>query len=187
MKPEAPVGIRSEFQPISTSVPGTVFGELIPQVARHADKLALIRSMTHLDNGHDGAIVHTLLGQLPPVPGQLHVARSDHPGPGGILHRVLGSTGPLPAWVILPRTFDTSSPPYKGQSGGFLGPGFDPLVFDKERRGSLTDAPLKIGSLELPADIDGARLARRQALHQSVGRSLGGAPGLRFHSGPCCR
>ncbi len=179
MKPEAPVGIRSEFQPISTSVPGTLFGELIPQVARHADKLALIRSMTHSDNGHDGAIVHSLLGQLPPVPGQLYVARSDHPGPGGILHRVLGSTGPLPAWVILPRTFDTSAPPYKGQSGGFLGPGFDPLVFDKERRGSLTEAPLKIGSLELPGEIDGARLARRQALHQSVGRSLDGAAGLR--------
>src|SRR5688500_8664244 len=40
LKPEAPSGVRSEFKSIPTSVPGTHFGELIPQVARHADKLA---------------------------------------------------------------------------------------------------------------------------------------------------
>ena len=38
--------------------------------------------------------------------------------------------GALPAWVILPRHFETSSPPYKGQSGGFLGSAYDPLIFN---------------------------------------------------------
>lgn len=51
LKPEAPDGIRSVCQAIDTNVPGIRFGELIPQVARHADKLASIRSMTHDDNG----------------------------------------------------------------------------------------------------------------------------------------
>ena len=59
-----PVGIRSEFAPLQTNVPGALFSELIPHVAQHADKLALIRSMTHSDNDHNGAIVHSLLGQL---------------------------------------------------------------------------------------------------------------------------
>src|SRR5215212_6691295 len=31
LKPDAPSGIRSEFQPIQTNVPGIQFGELIPQ------------------------------------------------------------------------------------------------------------------------------------------------------------
>ena len=66
IKLDAPVGIRSEFAPVQTSVPGTLFTELIPNVARHADQLALIRSMTHTNNDHNGAIVHSLLGQLPP-------------------------------------------------------------------------------------------------------------------------
>jgi uncharacterized protein YdeI (BOF family) len=39
---------------------------LLPQLSRHADKLALIRSMTHNNNDHNGAIVHSLLGQVPP-------------------------------------------------------------------------------------------------------------------------
>src|SRR5665213_1587524 len=39
MKPDAPSGMRSQFEPIETNVPGIYFGELIPQVARHADKL----------------------------------------------------------------------------------------------------------------------------------------------------
>src|SRR5436305_15188355 len=39
-KPEAPEAIRGVFRPIATRVPGVRFTELIPSVARHADKLA---------------------------------------------------------------------------------------------------------------------------------------------------
>ncbi len=164
LKPSAPAGVRSEFRPISTSVPGIQFGELIPQVAKHADKLALIRSMTHANNDHNGAIVHTLLGQLPTTAGALYAARDDHPGLGGILWKTLGPSGPLPAWVVLPRYFGTNSPPYKGQSAGMLGAEFDPLLFNKERRGSLTDAPLRLDSLELPPDVASRRLIDRRDL-----------------------
>ncbi len=103
LKPDAPDGIRSVFRPIETSVPGIRFGELIPQVARHADKLAVIRSMTHDDNGHGTAIARSLLGQLPAQPGAEHVSRHDHPGLGAILHRLRGDCGELPPWVVLPR------------------------------------------------------------------------------------
>ncbi len=175
MKPDAPSGVRSEFQPIQTNVPGVHFGELIPQVARHAEKLALIRSLTHTDNGHEGGIVRTLLGQLPPTVGQFHVARHDHPGLGGILKKTLGEQGPLPAWVVLPRFFGTSSPAYKGQSGGFLGAGYDPLAFDKATQGSLSEAPLRVGSLELPADVNDERLSARRSLHQTLSRPIEGA------------
>lgn len=172
MKPAAPGGIRSEFQPISTNVPGIQFGELIPQVARHADKLALVRSMTHSNNEHGGAIAHSLLGQLPAPPGDLYVSRTDHPGLGGILHHRLGTQGTSPPWIVLPRYFGTSSPPYKGQSGGFLGSAYDPLFFDKERRGSLTESPLTIGSLTLPDGMDRERLTGRQALREMLQRPL---------------
>lgn len=179
LKPNAPSGVRSEFQSIQTNVPGIQFGELIPQVAQHADKLALIRSMTHTNNDHVGAIVHSLLGQLPPQAGQFYVDRSDHPGLGGILHHVLGGREPLPAWVILPRHFETGSPAYKGQSAGFLGSRFDPLCFDKERKGSLTEAPLRIGSLELPAGVDGNRLSSRHALRKLLNQDVDGVATLR--------
>ncbi|MDX1970690.1 MAG: DUF1501 domain-containing protein [Planctomycetaceae bacterium] len=172
LKPLAPAGVRSEFAPIATSVPGTYFSELIPNVARHADKLALIRSMTHTDNDHGNAIAHSVLGQKPAIPGDQYIARHDPPGLGAIVQRYLGERGPLPAWIILPRYFGTNSPPYKGQSGGFLGTACDPVVFDKERKGSLTDARLTLGELEPAAGVDDQRLFARRKLAEALGKPL---------------
>ena len=45
-KPEAPVDHRTPYKPIATSAPGVQFSELMPQIARHADKLTIVRSMT---------------------------------------------------------------------------------------------------------------------------------------------
>jgi hypothetical protein len=149
-------------------VPGILFGSQIPELARHADKLAIIRSMTHDDNGHETAIARSLLGQLPARPGDRFVARDDHPGAGGILHRLLGPTGELPPWMILPRYFGTSSPPYKGQSGGFLGATYDPLMLDKEKKCSLSDAPLGLGAMQLLDGIDTQRLSGRQTLRSRL-------------------
>lgn len=174
LKPEAPLGVRSEFSSIQTSIPGLRFGELIPRVSAHADKLALIRSMTHANNDHSGAIVHSLLGQNSAPPGQLYISRSDHPGLGAILHHALGPTGEIPPWVVLPRYFGTNSPPYKGQSAGFLGAAYDPLPFDKEKKGSLTDAPLKLGTLDFPQGLDGGRLSQRRALTAQLEQPLTG-------------
>ena len=50
LKPNAPVGIRGDFKPISTTVPGIQFGDVIPGIAQVADKLAVLRSMTHVDS-----------------------------------------------------------------------------------------------------------------------------------------
>ncbi|HEY2253590.1 MAG TPA: DUF1501 domain-containing protein [Planctomycetaceae bacterium] len=168
LKPDAPAGIRSVFDSIETTVPGIRFGSLIPQIAQHADKLALIRSMTHGDNDHNGAIARTLLGQLPARRGEIYVARDDHPAIGAILHRVLGGHGESPAWVVLPRPFTTYSPPHKGQTAGFLGQAYDPLLFNKETKGSLSDAPLKLDAVALPDTIDEARLRKRLGLVESI-------------------
>src|SRR6187401_2067335 len=41
MKPNAPEGIRSIFEPISTSVPGIHMCDQLPQMSKHADKMAI--------------------------------------------------------------------------------------------------------------------------------------------------
>lgn len=178
LKPDAPTGIRSTFGSIETNVPGIRFGELIPQVAGHADKLALIRSMTHGDNAHGTAIARSVLGQLPSQIGAEYVSRGDHPGLGAILHRLRGDCGEMPPWVILPRPFTTGGPPYKGQSAGFLGSAFDPLMLDKEKKGSLSNRDVTLNAIRLPDEINSARFAgRRELLDRVNSRAVPGGSG----------
>ena len=51
--------------PIATNVEGIRIGELLPLLAKQADKYSLIRSMTHGDNGHETAAYLTQTGRRP--------------------------------------------------------------------------------------------------------------------------
>src|SRR6476660_5901092 len=47
MKPDAPGSARSLFKPIATNVPGIQICELLPDLARQADRFAIVRSVYH--------------------------------------------------------------------------------------------------------------------------------------------
>jgi hypothetical protein len=51
--------------PLATNVDGIRIGELLPLLAKQADKFSLIRSMTHGDNGHETAAYLTQTGRRP--------------------------------------------------------------------------------------------------------------------------
>ena len=53
--------------PIATNVDGIRIGELLPLLAKQADKFSLIRSMTHGDNGHETAAYLTQTGRRPAI------------------------------------------------------------------------------------------------------------------------
>src|SRR5262249_8536548 len=101
--------------------------------------------------------------------GDYYTARQDHPGVGAILHRLHGFRGPLPPWVILPRPFTTYSPPYKGQSAGFLGTAFDPVVMNEPKINSLAAKDLPLDAIALPTDVTRARLDARRLLLAGTG------------------
>src|SRR3954469_21103489 len=62
MKPEAPDGIRGEFKPIETAVPGVRFCEHLPGLAARAGRLAVVRSMAHPEGNHLLAVHRVLTG-----------------------------------------------------------------------------------------------------------------------------
>src|SRR5258707_15836624 len=66
-KPDAPDGIRGPYKPISTSVPGLRFGELLPRLAKLANRYCLIRSMSHGNADHDGGMHVCLTGNSRPL------------------------------------------------------------------------------------------------------------------------
>src|SRR5262249_22880572 len=53
LKPDSPPGFRGEFRPIHTPVPGITICEQMPRLARHMNKGAIIRSLTHPSTVHE--------------------------------------------------------------------------------------------------------------------------------------
>jgi hypothetical protein len=164
-KPLAPDTIRGPFSPISTNVPGFEIGDLLPLLAQQADKFSIIRSMTHDTTVHDIGILYALLADSkPPSKRAYPPTRTDHPGLGAILRSLLGDTRGLPAWVTVPRPFTTGSRFYKGQSGGFLGPAYDPFFLNEEKKSSLADKEFRLDALQPPETVDDTRMAARHDL-----------------------
>src|SRR6266704_794747 len=52
LKPKAPVQYRGPYAPIATSVPGIQICELLPNLARRANRYAIIRSLHCSSNDH---------------------------------------------------------------------------------------------------------------------------------------
>jgi len=128
MKPNAPDGIRSQFQPISTVVPGIQICDQLPQIARHTDKMAIIRSYTHPSNTHEVGVYHTLTGK---INNTLAVPRNqrnrrDFPMMGSVVS-YFSPPGDLPSTVTIPRPIGHDGVVYTGTYSGFLGPKHDPL------------------------------------------------------------
>jgi len=66
-KMTAPEGTRSLTGEVATSIPGVTFGGTFPQLARCADRMAVVRSHTHNVGDHVNAHVHVLSGGTDPT------------------------------------------------------------------------------------------------------------------------
>ena len=161
MKPDAPQGIRSIFQPIRTVVPGFDICDQMPLMAQHTDKIALIRSMTHPSNVHEPSVYHTLTGKQNPTlisPRNLR-RRTDFPNFGAVLSHFTPPSG-LPAAVTIPRPIGHDGVTYAGTHAGWLGPRHDPM----ELRAAPTSNDAPTHALNLPADVSTSRLIARRGL-----------------------
>lgn len=161
MKPEAPEGIRSEFKPSDTVVPGIQICDQMPRIAQHTDKMAIVRSYTHPSNVHEVGVYHTLTGKINntlAVPRNKR-NRNDFPTPGAVLSH-LCPPGALPASVTIPKPVGHDGVVYTGTYAGFLGAKHDPLEL-KPPDEVQARAP---HSLDLLEGMDGARMQARHGL-----------------------
>ena len=129
-KPEAPAEIRGPFQPISTSVPGIQFSELLPRISRIADKLAVIRSLFTNNHVHGGSGYWLLTGRQLLVGDGENSRSDDWPFIGSIV-KMLKPSEQLPALtsITLPEIFiGNGGNVHAGQSGGFIGSLWNPEV-----------------------------------------------------------
>lgn len=169
LKPEAPDGIRGEFRPIATSVPGVQITEHLPRLAQRMHRLALIRSLTHGDNNHGSSAHRMLTGHAPRVTGEVvPPSPEDFPHYGASLTHLRPAPAGVPTFVSLPWTIATSSSVQPGQGAGFLGRGLDPLRLHQGHADVLDFTP---DGLRMPAEVSAARFHERQRLRDRVAAS----------------
>jgi hypothetical protein len=163
MKPDAPAEYRGEFKPIGTKVPGVQICEHLPRLARHMDKLALLRAMTHDDVNHTTSTHYLLTGHGLPRPGA--ALAEDWPSYGAVLASLGRGKGALPPFVsMMPKVLRDPAPRFveesHGQGAGWLGPLYQPLRIDAD-----ASAPdYQVGDFSLHADVPQERTDRRRAL-----------------------
>lgn len=169
MKPHAPDGVRSLFAPIQTNVPGLVFSDQMPQIAKHADKLAIVRSLQHTNADHQISVYHCLTGRpmVPPrsFPGNAR-RRTDYPNVGSIFS-YLGGASDLPASFAIPRPVGHDGLRYAGTYGGMLGSTHDPVELGQVYNHVETGERVASGDplpLTLPDDLSITRMQARRGL-----------------------
>ncbi len=170
LKPDAPDGVRSPFQPIATTAPGIFLSDQMPQIARQADKLSIIRSLNHTTTDHGVSVYHALTGRAmsPPrtFPGNAR-QRTDFPAIGSMFS-YLGEKTSIPSSFSIPRPVAHDGVRYAGTHAGFLGSAHDAVelgeVYNHVEKGPRPDAGKSTVPLSLPDDVSVARLQARHGL-----------------------
>ena len=167
MKPDAPAGVRSLFKPIRTRVPGIDICDQMPLLARHTDRVAVVRSVTHNSTVHEASVYHMLTGRTDPtlVVPRNQRKRSEFPFFGSVISS-FSPRSSLPACVTIPRPIGHDGVTYAGTYAGFLGPRHDPL----ELKAAPNAREQAAHSTTLAPGLDEARLnARHGLLHRLEG------------------
>lgn len=170
MKPLAPDGYRSLYQPVSTSVPGMMVCEHLPETAKIMHKFAQIRTVHHTMNNHNSAGYTALTGVEPPIDDQrLRDSVELFPAFGSIVDKFAPTTNGMPTFTSFPyRISDGSITP--GQRASFLGKIHDPLFVSED-----PNSPnFKLPELSLPRDISVGRLADRRELQGLINQQARG-------------
>jgi hypothetical protein len=175
MKPRAPEGIRGEFKPIDTSLPGLQFCEHLPRLARLAHHCTLLRSLHHgVNNAHAAAVYTALTGH---DRGEIGggARPTDNPSPGSVLAMLRPPERKILPHVTLPYITKEGAggPPQPGFFGGLLGRAYDPLFVLRDPNA----ADFAVPELTLMAGVSQQRLVARRSLLAEVDRHFVGGSG----------
>lgn len=146
------------FKSIATSAPGLRISEHLPKLAKHGERLAVLRGMSTKEGDHFRGTYLMRTGQLPSAAG------IQFPSIGALLSKELGDPrAELPNFVsIAPQRFFSAD----AFGPGFLGPIHAPLIVGENRNfnnvatGNI-DELLKVADLTRPAKIDGETAGQR--------------------------
>ncbi|MCE5186930.1 MAG: DUF1501 domain-containing protein [Planctomycetaceae bacterium] len=148
--------------PISTNIDGIRICELLPRLAKLADKYSIIRSMTHGNNAHETAAYLVQTGHEP--------GRLVYPSMGALVSLFKGYKqgykGTVPPYIVLTRAQGRFS------EAGFLGPAYKPFCTG----GDPAKNPFAVEGIVAEGISEQRQLARRELLGSldALGRAMPG-------------
>ncbi len=153
-------------KPIETNVSGIRIGQLLPLLAKQADKYSIIRSMTHGVNAHETAAYIVQTGRTPGVGENGRV----FPSLGAIVSSFKGYDrgyeGMIPPYVVLTR------PQGRFAAEGFLGLAHKPFATGGDPR----QKRFAVEGIVLQGVTDERQRTRRDLLHSldTLGKAIPG-------------
>ena len=166
LKPDAPSEIRGPYHQIATKTPGTQISNLLPHCAQITDKLTIMRSHSHRDNGHQTGRHRCLTGYPPSFgDGQASAVPFNelYPSIGSIVSRELGPRGAVPPYIEMPNPLGPGGP-------GFYGAKYAPFTIETDP----VQPDFKVRDLNLTEGIDDERFDLRRKLLEGA-NSLAGS------------
>jgi len=150
-KPYAPIEYRGAFGSIPTKLSGERFGEKFKHLAQVADKITVIRSMSHGEAAHERGTHNMFTGYRPSPAIQF-------PSMGSVVSHEFGPRKNLPPYVCIPGQPNV----YAGS--GYLSSAYGPFSLGADP----ASKDFSVRDLTLPAGIDDARFAKRRTLLETV-------------------
>ena len=149
--PNAPIEYRGPLGVIPTKISGEVFSQNLPKIAQIADKITVIRSMTHGEADHDRG-THNMFTGYRPSPAL------SYPSFGSVVSHEFGSKKNMPPYVAIP-----------GQANNFAGTGYLSSAYGPFALGAdPASGNFQVRDLTLPGGVNAERWAKRQGLLSTV-------------------
>lgn len=150
-KPYAPIEYRGPFGTVPTALSGEVFSENVPGIAKVADKITVVRSMTHGEAAHERG-THNMFTGYRPSPA------IEYPSMGSVVAHEFGPRNNLPPYVAIPNMPNV----YAGS--GYLSSAYGPFSLGSDpARGNF-----QVRDLNLAKGIDDGRFAKRRSMLEVV-------------------
>ncbi|MFO1044637.1 MAG: DUF1501 domain-containing protein [Planctomycetaceae bacterium] len=150
-KPNAPIEYRGEMKQVATKISGELFGETLGKTAEIADKLTVIRSMTHGEAAHERGTHNMFTGYRPSPALQ-------YPCIGSVVSHEYGPRNNLPPYVCIPNM------PNEYAGSGYLSSAFAPFSLGSDPAAG----GFKVRDLDLPGGVDDSRFATRRSALEAI-------------------
>ena len=150
-KPFAPIEYRGPMGTVKTRIPGEVFAEHLRETADVADRITVIRSITHGEAAHERG-THNMFTGYRPSPA------IEYPSFGSVVSEEFGPRNNMPPYVCIPSVPN----PYAGS--GYLSTAYGPFSLGSDP----ANGGFAVRDLALASGIDEQRFERRKNILAAV-------------------